>query len=68
MVESARRQGIQANQRLRVAVASQNALARKIETLSDEVVLTSWAMQNGFEAPVVAPKPSGRRDVIVASR
>jgi cell division protein FtsB len=68
LVESARRQTIQANQRLRTAVAAQSTLSREIEALSDERELVAWATRNGFVAPDQFPGTSRRPDAIVASR
>lgn len=68
LVESARRQSIQANQRLRVAVAAQNDLSREIEYLSDNQALVAWAVRNGFDAPDLLPQTSGRGDAVVARR
>ena len=68
LVESARRQSIQANQRLRTAVAAQNALSREIEELSDDQTLAAWATRNGFVATDLFIQPSGRSDAVVASR
>jgi cell division protein FtsB len=68
LVESARRQSIQANQRMRTAVAAQNALAREIEDLSDDQLLSAWASRNGFVATDLFVHPSGRNDAVVARR
>lgn len=69
MVEKARRDGIRANQRLRVATSAQTTLSRQIEALSAEKDLVVWAKRNGFVAPDMALKSSGNsREKLVASR
>ena len=68
MVESARRQSIQANQRLRAAVSAQATLARDIEALSNEREMEAWAVRNGFVAPDPFSGTSRRQNAIVARR
>lgn len=66
MVEKARREGIQANQRLNSALAAQSMLTKQIESLSDERDLELWATRNGFVAPQGQLKTSLKN--VVASR
>ncbi|MBC8066079.1 MAG: hypothetical protein H7Y17_14700 [Chlorobia bacterium] len=68
MVEKARRDGIHAGQRLKAAKAAQTVLSVKIAEISSSNELVVWAKRNGFVAPDVAPKPSRKNGVIVASR
>jgi hypothetical protein len=68
LVETARRQEIQANQRLRAANAAQTALSREIEILSEGRTLEAWALRNGFDASEDFPETSRRIDAIVARR
>lgn len=68
MVERARRDGINANQRLRAAIAAQATLAREIEALSNEEDLLAWGKRNGFIAPQMPAQTSGSNRVIVARR
>lgn len=68
MVEKARRDGIHAGQRLRAAKAAQTVLSVQIAEVSSGNELVVWAKRNGFVAPDVAPKPSRKNGVLVASR
>lgn len=67
MVEKARRDGIRANQRLQAALSAQTTLTRQIEALSAEKDLIVWAKRNGFVAPQVAVKTSGKSRVTVVA-
>lgn len=66
-VEEARRDGIRAEQRMKVATNAQSILANQIEALSNTDQLKRWALNNGFVAPDVEA-PTSLKNGVYARR